>query len=79
MANANRGKKEAKRTQHHEHQGPHDDKPHGHKPHDLPYYDPTISEAFVAGMNQFARDLGILAGQVPYSQVVATQFCPLWR
>ena len=46
---------------------------------DLPYYDPTISEAFVAGMNQFARDLGILEGQVPYSQVVATQFRPLWR
>jgi ABC-type nitrate/sulfonate/bicarbonate transport system substrate-binding protein len=46
---------------------------------DLPYYDPTISEAFVAGMNQFARDIGILEGHVPYSQVVATQFCPLWR
>ena len=46
---------------------------------DLPYYDPTISEAFAAGMNQFARDLGILEGHVPYSQVVATQFRPLWR
>jgi hypothetical protein len=29
-------------------------------------------------MNQFARDLGILHGQVPYEQVVATQFAPLW-
>src|SRR2546430_16703784 len=46
---------------------------------DLPYYDASISEAFVAGMNQFARDIGILEGQVPYSQVVATQFCTLWR
>src|SRR5262245_10081783 len=46
---------------------------------DLPYYDPTISEAFVAGMNQFTRDIGILEGHVPYSQVVATQFRPLWR
>jgi NitT/TauT family transport system substrate-binding protein len=46
---------------------------------DLPYYDPTISEAFVAGMNRFACDLGILEGYVPYSQVVATQFRPLWR
>ena len=45
---------------------------------DLPYYDATISRTFVAGMNQFARDLGILAGQVPYEQVVATQFAPLW-
>jgi NitT/TauT family transport system substrate-binding protein len=46
---------------------------------DLPYYDPTISEAFVAGMNQFARDIGILAGHISYSQVVATQFRSLWR
>ena len=30
---------------------------------DLPYYNPTISEAFVAGMNQFARDIGILEGR----------------
>jgi NitT/TauT family transport system substrate-binding protein len=46
---------------------------------DLPFYDPTISEAFVAGMNQFARDVSILEGHVPYSQVVATQFRPLWQ
>src|SRR5215470_8876895 len=46
---------------------------------DLPYYDPTISEAFVDGMNQFARDIGILVGHVPYNQVVATPFRPLWR
>jgi NitT/TauT family transport system substrate-binding protein len=46
---------------------------------DLPYYDPTISEEFVAGMNQFARDEGVLKGQVPYAQVVATQFRNLWR
>src|SRR5258706_12092309 len=46
---------------------------------DLPYYDASISRSFVAGMNQFARDIGILEGQIPYSQVVATQFRPLWR
>ncbi len=46
---------------------------------DLPYYDPTISEDFVAGMNAFARDVGVLKGDVPYAQVVATQFSPLWR
>jgi NitT/TauT family transport system substrate-binding protein len=45
---------------------------------DLPYYDPTISPAFVDGMNQFARDVGILKGQVPYEQVVATQFSKEW-
>src|SRR5262249_48344504 len=38
---------------------------------DLPYYDTTISHDFVAGMNRFARDLGILKSDVPYEQVVA--------
>jgi ABC-type nitrate/sulfonate/bicarbonate transport system substrate-binding protein len=38
---------------------------------DLPYYDTTISEAFVAGMNAFARDRGILQGDVAYDQIVA--------
>jgi ABC-type nitrate/sulfonate/bicarbonate transport system substrate-binding protein len=46
--------------------------------HDGPYYDPTISPDFVAGMTQFARDVGILKGQVPYEQVVATRFRHLW-
>jgi NitT/TauT family transport system substrate-binding protein len=46
---------------------------------DLPYYDPTISRDFVAGMNQFARDVGILKGDVPYERVVATQFSHLWK
>ena len=45
---------------------------------DLPYYDPSISPDFVAGMNQFARDLGILRGEVPYDKVVATRFTKLW-
>lgn len=45
---------------------------------DLPFYDATISRTFVAGMNQFARDVGILRGDVPYEQVVATQLAPLW-
>jgi NitT/TauT family transport system substrate-binding protein len=46
---------------------------------DLPYYDATISESFVAGMNRFCRDLGILEGEPPYASVVATQFAPLWK
>ena len=45
---------------------------------DLPFYDAAISRTFVAGMNQFARDVGILKGQGSYEQVVATQFAPLW-
>jgi NitT/TauT family transport system substrate-binding protein len=46
---------------------------------DLPYYDASISRDFVAGMNQFARDVGILKGDVPYERVVATQFSHLWK
>jgi len=45
---------------------------------DGPYYDPTISREFVAGMAQFARDVGILKGQLPYEQAVATQFTKEW-
>jgi len=44
---------------------------------DLPFYDASISRTFVTGMNQFARDVGILRGDVPYEQVVATRFSPL--
>jgi NitT/TauT family transport system substrate-binding protein len=46
---------------------------------DLPYYEASITPDFVAGMNAFARDLGILRGDVPYERVVATQFAPLWQ
>ena len=46
---------------------------------DLPYYDAAISESFVAGMNRFCRDIGILEGDAPYASVVATQFAPLWK
>jgi ABC-type nitrate/sulfonate/bicarbonate transport system substrate-binding protein len=46
---------------------------------DLPFYDATISPAFVASMNQFARDLGILKGETRYEQVVATRLAPLWH
>jgi NitT/TauT family transport system substrate-binding protein len=45
---------------------------------DGPYYDPTISRGLVAGMAQFARDVGILKGQLPYEQAVATQFTSEW-
>ena len=45
---------------------------------DLPYYDPTISEEVVTDMNQFAQDIGLLAGPVPYDSVVATRFSHLW-
>jgi ABC-type nitrate/sulfonate/bicarbonate transport system substrate-binding protein len=44
---------------------------------DLPYYDASISESSVTGMNCFAKDLGLLHADVPYDKVVATQFAHL--
>jgi NitT/TauT family transport system substrate-binding protein len=46
---------------------------------DLPYYDPTIPKQKVTSMNRFAREIGLLSADVPYDQVVATEFSPLWR
>ena len=46
---------------------------------DLPYYDAAISPEFVAGMNRFARDIGILQRDVPYDRVVATRYAALWQ
>jgi ABC-type nitrate/sulfonate/bicarbonate transport system substrate-binding protein len=46
---------------------------------DLPYYDPTISREFVAGMTQFARDMGVLEGELAHEDVVATQFSKYWK
>ena len=45
---------------------------------DLPYYDPKISREKVAAMNRFAKDIGLLGADVPYEQVVATEFSRLW-
>ncbi|MEP9375375.1 ABC transporter substrate-binding protein [Aquabacter sp. CN5-332] len=38
---------------------------------DLPYFDTTISRETVAGLNGFARDMGLLTKDVSYEQVVA--------
>ena len=38
---------------------------------DLPYYDTAITPEFVAGMNRFALDVGILSSDVPYGRIVA--------
>ncbi len=46
---------------------------------DLPYYDATISEKSVAAINAFARGLGVLAGEVPYADIVAMRFRHLWQ
>jgi NitT/TauT family transport system substrate-binding protein len=41
---------------------------------DLPYYDTSISRDFVAGMNQFARDMCILVGDVPYEKITTQRY-----
>ena len=46
---------------------------------DLPYYDATISEAAIAGLNGFARQAGLLVNDVAYETAVATQFAHLWK
>jgi ABC-type nitrate/sulfonate/bicarbonate transport system substrate-binding protein len=46
---------------------------------DLPYYDATITEAAIDGLNKFARRAGLLKGNVSYQDVVATQFSHLWK
>jgi ABC-type nitrate/sulfonate/bicarbonate transport system substrate-binding protein len=46
---------------------------------DLPFYDAGISEVFVAGMNQFCRNAGILKGNPAYRMVVAAPVSDLWR
>ncbi len=44
-----------------------------------PFYDATISEETVVHSNQFAQNVGLLSGPVPYEQVVAIQFAHLWK
>jgi NitT/TauT family transport system substrate-binding protein len=46
---------------------------------DLPFYDATITEEMVAHVSRFAREMGVLEGEVRYGELVATQFAPLWR
>jgi ABC-type nitrate/sulfonate/bicarbonate transport system substrate-binding protein len=46
---------------------------------DLPFYDPAITEPTVGAVNGFAHALGLLTAPVPYEQVVATRFRPLWH
>jgi NitT/TauT family transport system substrate-binding protein len=46
---------------------------------DLPFYDVSIREVSVSAINAFAQNMGVLAGDVPFDQIVATQFQYLWR
>jgi ABC-type nitrate/sulfonate/bicarbonate transport system substrate-binding protein len=46
---------------------------------DLPYYDATITEAAVAGLNGFTRRAGLLRDDASYERIVATPFSHLWK
>jgi NitT/TauT family transport system substrate-binding protein len=46
---------------------------------DAEFYDPVIYEEAVAALNRFARSVGHLSGPVPYEQVVAVRYRPLWH
>jgi len=46
---------------------------------DLPFYDAAISEAAMASINAFARNVGVLRGDRAYHEIVATQFSGLWQ
>jgi ABC-type nitrate/sulfonate/bicarbonate transport system substrate-binding protein len=45
---------------------------------DLPFYDPTISEAAVAGINRFAQSLGLLETPIAYADMVAEILRDFW-
>jgi hypothetical protein len=46
---------------------------------DQPFYDTAIAEPAAAALNSFTEGLGLLTVAVPYEQMVATRFCPLWH
>jgi NitT/TauT family transport system substrate-binding protein len=46
---------------------------------DLPFYHAAISRRTIAAINDFARRVGILDGDAPYDEIVATRFRDLWR
>jgi NitT/TauT family transport system substrate-binding protein len=45
---------------------------------DVPFFDPHITEDMIQNTAQFARDIGVLTGDVKYEDVVATEFRDLW-
>jgi ABC-type nitrate/sulfonate/bicarbonate transport system substrate-binding protein len=45
---------------------------------DLPFYDPSISRQFVAGMTEFQRHMGLIDRDVAYEDIVAMPFSKHW-
>jgi ABC-type nitrate/sulfonate/bicarbonate transport system substrate-binding protein len=46
---------------------------------DAEFYQATITQEAVDGVNGFSRDMGLLAGNYAFDQVVATEFSHLWE
>jgi ABC-type nitrate/sulfonate/bicarbonate transport system substrate-binding protein len=46
---------------------------------DAPFYDATISQEAVDGLNRFSQAAALLGEPVPYDRIVATQFKHLWN
>ena len=44
----------------------------------LPFYSAAVTQDFVAGMNRFAVDMGLMDAELPYERIVAAQFSGLW-
>jgi NitT/TauT family transport system substrate-binding protein len=45
---------------------------------DLPFYDASIAAPSITAINSFAREMGVLASDVPYDQIVAMQSRHFW-
>ncbi|MEE2746492.1 MAG: hypothetical protein VX617_06390, partial [Pseudomonadota bacterium] len=46
---------------------------------DLPFYSAAIDEEFVAEMNRFQKEVGLVRGDFTFDQVVATEFMAHWE
>jgi ABC-type nitrate/sulfonate/bicarbonate transport system substrate-binding protein len=46
---------------------------------DSPFYDATITEEAIDGLNKFSQAMGLISGRVAYDQVVATQMSDYWK
>jgi ABC-type nitrate/sulfonate/bicarbonate transport system substrate-binding protein len=46
---------------------------------DVEFYDATVTEEMIAHASRFAREMGVLEGEVRYGELVATQFATLWK
>jgi ABC-type nitrate/sulfonate/bicarbonate transport system substrate-binding protein len=45
---------------------------------DLPFYNASLSRHSIAALNQFARDMGLLDGELAYEETVAAEFENFW-